>query len=247
MKPRLNNVSGVYAGVMGAWHIYKILTEPPIELQIKRAKGPFRPNEWDSQNPEDVAARMSIYDGKTTYFFDAVMRLEHIGTNRITEHPIQSGANIADHAFSLPKHLTLEIGMSDVMDTFVSGQFSDGPSKSISAYQTLEALRKTRLPLTVATRLETYQNMLIEQIVAPDDFKTKHGLKCIVSLKQIITAQVPIIQVVSKRKQVTQKTNRGPVQSKPLDNSSILSRGEQIIKSRLGASKTGIMGDIIGR
>lgn len=237
MKPSLNNVSAVYAGVNAAWYAFKILTATPVE--IEQAKGPFRPKEWDSQDPDQVAARTSISDGKITYFFDAVLRIEHVSPLRITKHPIQSGANISDHAFKLPDKLSLEIGMSDVMDTFTNGQFSELSSKSVSAFKTMKDLQSKRLPLTVTTRLGTYQNMLIEQIAAHDDSKTMHGLKAIVHLEQIITSQVPIIQVVSKRRQVTGRTDRGPVQTTPLDNSSILSRLEKTAKDKLQQAKTG--------
>lgn len=242
MKPSLNNISPIYAGVRTGWHVYKMITEPPVEIALQRAKGPFRPNEWDSVSAEQVAARTSISDGTTAYFFDAVMRIEHLTSTRITEHPVQTGANISDHAFELPARISLEIGMSDVLDVYKKGQFSDYSSKSVSAYQVLESLRKKRLPLTVTTRLNTYYNMLIENIMAPDDFKTTFGLRAIVHLRQIITAQVPKVQVVSKRKQVTDTTNKGPVQSTPLDNSSILSRAEKMVKQNLSTAQRGYTG-----
>ncbi len=145
------------------------------------------------------------------YFFDAVLRLEHTEGNRITEHPVQTGANISDHAFELPARLTLEIGMSDVMDSYQKGQFTETKSRSVSAYQTLLRLKQARLPMQIITRLKQYENMVIEQMHAGDDFKTRHGLKCIVTFRQIMTAKVNF-KKVSSRPQVTGKTDKGSVQ-----------------------------------
>jgi hypothetical protein len=47
-----------------------------------------------------------------------------------------------------------------------------------------------RAPLTVTTRLQTYENMIIEELSAPDDYMTLNALKCTVHLKQIIFANV---------------------------------------------------------
>ncbi|HEX4209508.1 MAG TPA: hypothetical protein VHY56_03880, partial [Candidatus Binataceae bacterium] len=44
------------------------------------------------------------------YVFDAILRAEHQRELRKTEHPVQTGANITDHAYLLPARITLEIG-----------------------------------------------------------------------------------------------------------------------------------------
>jgi len=197
------------------------------------------------------------------FFFDAVMRVEHTKALRITEHPLQTGANISDHAFMLPAYVTLEISMSDTMATVIPGQFGvpslgsiatklgiatansltggtagkylqlltgltsaafPRPSKSVNAYQVLKQLQALRLPLSLVTRLDVYENMLIEQITAPDDYTTSSGLKAIVTLKQLLIAVVPT-QKVSARKQATNKTDKGPVQTQTgSDNGSAISQ-----------------------
>ena len=126
----------------------------------------------------------------TTYFFDAVFRVDHDQEMRITEHPIQSGAAISDHAYLIPARVSLEIGMSDVMASFVAGQYTDFATKSISAYQKLLSLQSMRIPLTLTTRLNTYENMLIEDVRAGDDIRTLHGLRAQIRMRQIIVGQV---------------------------------------------------------
>lgn len=152
---------------------------------------------------------------ETIWYFDAVFRIEHTAQRRITEHPVQTGANISDHSFQLPARVSLEIGMSDVMsgvhltavDSFQEGDWGD-QDKSVKAFQKIIEWQKSGAPMSIGTRLLHYDNMVIENVHAPDDFKTKHGLKCIVSFRQIITSEV-IMGRVSVREQLTNEFNRG--------------------------------------
>ena len=144
----------------------------------------------------------------TILVFDAVIRLEHGQGLRKTEHPVQAGANIADHAFLLPASVVLDIGMSDAMDSYQPGMWGGAASKSVSAFQTLLAVQASRKPLTVTTRLNTYVNMLIDHIHAPDSNETGHGLKATVTFGQIFTGSVTT-QQVSARPQTTGATEIG--------------------------------------
>jgi hypothetical protein len=104
----------------------------------------------------------------------------------------------------------MEIGMSDVMDSYSPHQWGTDvsePTRSVMAYQTLLMWKSLGLPLTVTTRLDTYKNMVIANIATPDDFRTLYGLKCVVSFKQIFTVSVAI--KVSIRMPVTASANLG--------------------------------------
>ena len=214
------------AGLM-TWKLYTYLNKPsPI---VPTDQGPWRPPEWKNlpSNMEQlVYLRANIaqkiegtdYFPASTlgYFFDAIIREDHASTLRITEHPVQTGANIVDHAYQIPAHLTLEIGMSDAMDSLVLGQWSSEPStyisgKSVSAYKKLKELQKSRLPLIVQTRLERYENMLIENISSPVDNSTVFGLKATITFRQIITAMVRE-EKVSIRPQISKETPLGTQQ-----------------------------------
>jgi hypothetical protein len=142
------------------------------------------------------------------YVFDAILRAEHNRQLRMTEHPVQTGASISDHAFLLPSEVTLEIGMSDAMQAFTAGVFTSNKSKSISAFETLVALQEGAQPLTVTTRLATYQNMLIESIHALDTKATIAGLRATVVFREIFTGTVTATPV-SARPQTTDSTNIG--------------------------------------
>jgi hypothetical protein len=150
------------------------------------------------------------------YVFDAYFNIQHDTNLTITESPVQTGANISDHAFMEPKTLTFEIGMSDVMQSIIVGQFSDSQSRSVNAYNTLRTLQEQRIPCQVTTRLGVYENMLIETISAPDDNTTFYGLRATVTMKEILVVAVTTVQI-SARPQVSQSTNNGDQKAQQAD------------------------------
>jgi len=191
----------------------------------------YRPSEWDK--PELVYAKTDVGG----YFFDAIIRADHTSTLRMTEHPVQTGSSIVDHAFKLPDHLTLEIGMSDAMDRFVSSQFGDNTSKSVSAYQTLKGLQNDRTLLTIQTRLNKYSNMLVESIHAPDDYKTRDGLRCTVAFREIIMATVTTTLVSARpnASQTSSKTTAQPTEP----SSTVLGTAEKSLFGKTGHGSSG--------
>lgn len=153
--------------------------------------------------------------GLTNYVFDAVIAAEHDQEMVVTEHPVQSGASISDHAYLRPARLVLDIGMSDAMDAFFNpSTWTGAPTKSVSAYQTLLALQASRIPLTITTKLRTYYNMLITNPLARETYKTIAGLRAQISFQQIFMAQVTI-PPASARPQDTNDTNLGQVTPQP--------------------------------
>nr|DAH65665.1 MAG TPA: hypothetical protein [Caudoviricetes sp.] len=162
---------------------------------------------------------------KGKFIFDAYFNINHESTLTITQHPIQSGASVSDHAYMEANKLSFQIGMSDVMqdvsDTSFQ-KFSDGNSRSISAYKVLRMLQEERIPITVVTRLYTYKNMLIETISAPDDNKTAYALKANVTLKQIFVVNVTTVKI-SERPQKSNEANEGDQKPQKADES-ILSK-----------------------
>lgn len=143
------------------------------------------------------------------FIFDAYFNITHESSLAITEHPIQSGADVSDHAYEEAKNVTFEVGMSDVMQN-ISGfaEFTGDSSRSINAYQILRRLQSERIPIQFVTRLWTYTNMLIENISAPDDSKTTYGLRATVTLKELFVASVTTVKI-SERPHKSEETNEG--------------------------------------
>lgn len=122
------------------------------------------------------------------FYFDGVFSVEHTSSVTVTEHPVQVGAPISDHAYQEPHEVSLEIGMSDAM----TGVGSD---HSVNAYNTLRAIMAKREPVKLVTRLWTYPNMVMTSLSAPDDKATMYGLKATVTFQSVEIVSVSTVQV----------------------------------------------------
>lgn len=182
---------------------------PPANGDVNEG---FRPPQWNGLPVDNEKQLIYIKTNIGGLFFDAVIREEHTTKIKMTEHPVQTGANIVDHAYMEPATLTMEVAMSDCMATMVRGKFTEGSTKSVSAYQALLSLQQARLPYQVHTRLNLYKNMLIEEITAPDDYKTLHGMRCTIRLKELFVVEVSET-TVSARPIALGKSNRGVLQA----------------------------------
>lgn len=186
----------------------------------------YRPSKWSGVTAAAPGKGMVMLIDASggSYFFDAVFRIGHEKRAVVTEHPIQNAANITDHAYLLPSRLTLFVGMSDVMDSVIPGQWSGDSPKSVNAYSKLLDLWAARQPLKVVTRLDLYENMLIEHIGADDDVSTLYGLKARVTFQQILTAVVSTLKV-SIRPNATDKVNKGTVQPQDFNKQDFINNG----------------------
>ena len=155
------------------------------------------------------------------YLFDAYFNINHESTLSITEHPVQTGGNISDHAFMQPNQLSFEVGMSDVMKDVSNSNylsFSSDATRSINAYKILRQLQSNRIPINVYTKLWNYTNMLIETISVPDTNETAYSLKANVTLKEILVATVTTVKI-SQRPQKSESTNEGDQKVQKADES----------------------------
>lgn len=146
--------------------------------------------------------------GKEQFVFDAIFSTDYLHNLSITDHPVQTGANISDHAYEEATVLTFEIGMSDVMEGFKEGQFSKGITRSISAYSIIREMQSQRIPITVVTKFGSYTNMMVETLAVPDDVITAEGLRATVVLKQIFVVNVNTVKI-SERPQKSNESNEG--------------------------------------
>jgi len=159
-------------------------------------------------NAELIQSLILVKTNIGGWFFDAFLKLDHKSSLAITDHPVQSGVSVSDHAYLKPRILTIDVGMSECGRQLIPTQFSGSWSRSVRAYQVLTDMQKSRIPVTVLTRLGQYKNMLVEDIDVSDDYKTLFGLKATVMMKELIVAEVTTVKI-SASSQLTGATKRG--------------------------------------
>jgi hypothetical protein len=109
---------------------------------------------------------------------DVVVEERHEDALMITEHPVETGAAISDHAYKRPSRVEMRIGFSD--STAAAAGYVQ------QAYQELLALQAAREPFDVFTGKRAYSNMLIANLSVVTDRKSEWMLGALVTLQQVI-------------------------------------------------------------
>lgn len=123
--------------------------------------------------------------------FQATVTLEEVGTDEleITQHPVQQGASITDHAFVKPSTVNLKL------------MWNNDDAPLAETYQNLLDLQSSREPFDVVTGKRAYRNMLIKSIGQTTDVQTENVLSISLSLQEIILTAVEVTEVPARPKQ----------------------------------------------
>lgn len=113
--------------------------------------------------------------------------IEEIATDtlRVTDHPVEVGASISDHAFLLPSEIVMRCGWSD----------STAREEGYTALQYffLLALQAKREPFEVVTRHRIYKNMLISFLHKTADEKiADHSMMISVGMRNVILTNTSV-------------------------------------------------------
>lgn len=101
---------------------------------------------------------------------DCLVSESHTSELEITSNPIETGAEVNDHAVVKPKEIVLDIGHKS----------------AAAAYMALMAFQETRVPFVMVTGLNVYSNMLIQNITADRDQSFSRVLRAKVTLREVI-------------------------------------------------------------
>ncbi|POU03531.1 hypothetical protein C3369_06825 [Escherichia sp. ESNIH1] len=133
---------------------------------------------------------------------DVVVSEKHVDTLEITEHPVEIGAPINDHAYKRASEVTIECGFAgggsllDLVDISGIGLGIGKSPKEI--YQQLLELQESRVPFDVITGKRTYSNMLIRALEVTTERATENVLSCVLTLREVIITQTQQISVADK-------------------------------------------------
>ncbi len=133
-----------------------------------------------------------------------------------TDNPIESGSEVTDHIINKPIILRMvcQIGGSTLLN------FAD---RKLEGYEALKKLRDDKQPVTVVSGLETFSNMLINNITIDRSLQNASVLQFQIEFKQakIVSSQrIDVSNNVSATKEPKTKDraastqNKGKVQAK---------------------------------
>jgi len=143
------------------------LTEPPIPATIvpRRSIGPF----------------------------NATLTIEEIATDEleITQHPVQQGSAITDHAYMKPATVNVKI------------VFSDEDAPLAETYEKMRQLQASREPFDVVTGKRSYKNMLFKSLGQTNDVRTEFVLSINATLQEVFITSLEVVSVPERKKQKT--------------------------------------------
>lgn len=139
---------------------------------------------------------------------------EHNDELEITDHPVEQGAAISDHAFKRPAELTMRLGWSNsptVAGLFqgavagiggtVSGVQSLLSGSEVSQvkaiYEQLLALQISRVPFDVYTGKRFYKNMLVRGLSMTTDKDTENSLMVTMRFRQVLIVQTQLVTITA--------------------------------------------------
>lgn len=157
-----------------------------------------------------------------------VVSEKHSDTLEITEHPVEIGAAVADHAYKRPSEVVMEVGFSgggsllDFVDTSSIG-LSLGLSPQ-ETYQELLDLQSSRIPFDVVTGKRLYSNMLIHALEVTTEKATENVLSAVLTLRGVLITRTQQITVANKSDMkdgasTSAVANSGAKTTKPPNNS----------------------------
>lgn len=217
-------------------------------LQQLRGSTP-RGMQWTPTDPTTDGPLLDV-DGNpvvNSLMAQVTMEEDHDDELYITQHPVEQGASISDHAFKLPARLRMRLGWSDspspkntgllfVPANIISGLastaqlFSVSPSYVRSIYAVLLALQESRVPITIFTGKRTYDNMLLHRVGTETKADTEHSLIVRIEAEQIIIVNTQVVLIPTqavhspaksaqaKPAETTPVTDNGTVQPKSVTN-----------------------------
>lgn len=115
----------------------------------------------------------------------------------ITQHPVQMGAMISDHAFKEPTALTMQILQSYNSTTSLTAlwkQFLD--------------LQNSRIPFTVVTPKRTYANLLLASVSVTTDKSSENCLSVNLTFQEVIIVRTTTVSVPRSKQKTPAKTGK---------------------------------------
>lgn len=167
---------------------------------------------------------------------NVVLEESHTDELTITNHPVEQGAAITDHAFKNPAQVTVHYGFSQ-SGVNVLSLSGGGDPKSI--YDLLLQIQASRVPFDLVTGKRSYQNMLIASLSVTTDHESENALLVTAAMREILIVETSTVTLAPKDAQAEpEKTgdveNAGTKLPQEKPNVSLLYRAKTSISSILG-------------
>lgn len=163
---------------------------------------------------------MNVVDGLETALFSPRRRIgpivaqvtieeSHNDELIVTEHPVENGAPITDHAYKKPSDVTIRVGWSNssipslvnsvenFFSVFLGNEFT-GLSYSQEAYQKILELQAKREPFDLVTGKRSYQNMIIRSCSTTTDKETENSFIATLVCREVLIVNTQVVSITPR-------------------------------------------------
>lgn len=126
----------------------------------------------------------------------------------ITDHPIETGAPVSDHAYKQPATLNMTVGWGAGGNLF---DFSGTTNSVDDAYAALLDLQNLREPFTVTTAKRIYPNMMIASLGCTTNKETQNVIIIDVGLREVLIVDTQATTLPPKANQQEPEKTAAPV------------------------------------
>ena len=163
--------------------------------------------------------------------WEATITLEETAQDdlEITQHPVQDGAAITDHAYKKPTTLNIRAQYSPM---YVGVPLDE-------MYQRLLKLQSDRIPIEVLTGKRLYGNMLVKSVSETTDKDTSQILNVSLTLQQVILTTVSTVKVPAA-------SQKRAAQREPERTGSTEEAGTKNAASESAAQRSSALRDLFG-
>jgi hypothetical protein len=147
----------------------------------------------------------------------------------ITEHPVEIGAPVSDHAYRRPAEVIMKCGWSNSSPLTIGGFsipfISQGLASSVMSlgekdfvtetYAMLQKLQASREPFNVTTGKRLYKNMLIESLAVTTDETTENALMVVCKMREVIIVVAVTRSTPSEEQQAAPEETQGTAENGP--------------------------------
>lgn len=149
---------------------------------------------------------------------DLVIEESHFDSTVVTEHPVEKGAAISDHAFKRPAEVVILCGWSqsspsnsNLLINNPIGEFVRGTEYIQEAYKVLRSYQDAREPMEVFTGKRKYDNMIIVGLQTTTDSRSEYILLVYVRLREVLIVETAAATLPPRAQQRIPQATQPPV------------------------------------
>lgn len=145
---------------------------------------------------------------------DVVISEEHENEVVVTRHPVDTGANVADHAYVQPAVIHCQFGWSDssrLLNSILDFSIFKGLTTIKDVYEKLLELQAKREPISLSTGKKSYPAVVITKLKTTSTVDTESALLVDITFEEVrfaSTKEVTLAEAQQKNPQQTASVNQ---------------------------------------